>query len=110
MLRLVLTSFHVAPASSEDSRPPFSFSTTAYTRFESAPETATPILPIIPEGMPGLRVISVQFSPPSVDLNNPLPGPPLDIVYSVRNASQSAANMTLGFLRSIDRSTPAVLL
>ena len=32
----------------------------------------------------GLRVISFHVSPPSVDLNNPLPGPPLDIVYSVR--------------------------
>ena len=28
---------------------------------------------------PGLRVISVQVSPPSVDLKKPLPGPPLDI-------------------------------
>jgi hypothetical protein len=50
----------VAPASSDTNTPPFSFSTIAYTRPESAPETATPILPMIPSGIPGLRVISVQ--------------------------------------------------
>ena len=47
-------------------------------------------------------MISVHVSPPSVDLNSPLPGPPLDIVYSRRNASHSAANMIFGLLR-IDR-------
>ena len=66
--------------------------------------------PIMPAGMPGLRVMSVQVSPPSVDLNRPLPGPPLDIVYSVRNASHIAAKITLGLLRSIQRSTAPVLL
>src|SRR5580765_8124994 len=75
-------------------------------RFESAPDTATPILPSTPFGNPGLRVISIQCSPPSVDLNNPLPGPPLDIWYSTRYASQSAANITLGFRRSIATSMP----
>ena len=43
------------------------------------------------DGMPGFRVISVHVSPPSVLLNIPLPGPPEDIVYSLRKASQSAA-------------------
>ena len=33
---------------------------------------------------PGLRVISVQWSPPSVDLNRPLRGPPLGQVQGVR--------------------------
>ena len=41
--------------------------------------------------MPGLRVISVQVAPPSTDLNMPLPGPPEDMVYSLRKACQSAA-------------------
>jgi hypothetical protein len=34
--------------------------------------------------MPGLRVSSVHVSPPSVVLNSPLPGPPLDIWYDTR--------------------------
>ena len=79
-------------------------------RFESAPDTATPILPSTPFGNPGLRVISVQCSPPSVDLNNPLPGPPLDIWYSTRYASQSAANITLGLCGSMEMSTPPVFV
>src|SRR5215510_11490182 len=106
MLRLLLLSAHVAPASLDANNPPFSFSTSAYTRLESAPDTETPILPMVPAGKPGLRVISVHVSPPSVDLNNPLPGPPLDIWYSTRYASQSAANITLGFFRSIATSMP----
>ena len=56
-----------------------------------------------------LRVISFHVSPPSVDLNRPLPGPPLDIWYSTRYASHSAANITFGFLRSIAMSTAPVL-
>ena len=53
-----------------------------------------------PAGRPGLRVISVQVSPPSVLLNKPLPGPPLDIWYSLRYASHSAAYITFGLERS----------
>src|SRR6476469_1036405 len=79
-------------------------------RLESAPETATPMRPTTPEGMPGLRVISVHVSPPSVDLNRPLPGPPLDIWYSTRYASHRAAKITFGFFRSRARSTAPVLL
>src|SRR3954470_473753 len=77
-------------------------------RLESAPDTATPILPTRPDGSPGLRVISVQCSPPSVDLNRPLPGPPLDIWYSTRYASHSAARSTFGLWGSIAMSTPPV--
>ena len=56
-----------------------------------------PILPTSPcAGSPGLRVISFHVSPPSVDLKKPLPGPPLDIWYSTRYASQSAAYITSG--------------
>src|SRR5438128_1247515 len=74
MVRASFTSFHVAPASSELKRPPFSFSTSVYTRFESAPDTDTPIFPTTPAGKPALRVISFHVSPPSVDLNTPSPG------------------------------------
>src|SRR5215813_5907952 len=68
------------------------------------------ILPTTPCGSPGLRVISRHVSPPSVDLKRPLPGPPLDIWYSIRYASQSAANITFGLRRSICTSTAPVLL
>jgi hypothetical protein len=52
-------------------------------RLESA-ETATPILPSMPEGRPGLRVMSFQVSPPSVDLKSLLAGPPLESDQGVR--------------------------
>ncbi len=68
-----------------------------------------PMRPIIPDGIPGLRVISFHVSPPSVDLKRPLPGPPLDIVYSLRNASHIAAYITFGFVRSMAMSIAAVL-
>ena len=42
--------------------------TKAHTRPGLAGEAATPILPSTPSGMPGLRVISAQVSPPSTDL------------------------------------------
>src|SRR6266705_4163720 len=67
------------------------------------------ILPTSPCGSPGLRVISRHVSPPSVDLYRPLPGPPLDIWYSTRYASHSAANITFGFRRSIATSAAPVL-
>src|SRR5688572_9604761 len=63
----------------------------------------------MPAGMPGLRVISVHVSPPSVDLKRPDPGPPLDIVNSLRNASHNAAYITFGLFGSIERSTAPVI-
>ena len=54
-------------------------------------------------------MISVHVSPPSVDLNRPLPGPPLDICHSLRYASHSAAYMTFGLCGSIEMSTAPVL-
>ncbi len=60
--------------------------------------------PTSPDGMPGLRVISVHVSPPSVLLNSPLPGPPDDIWYSLRYASHNEAYSTLGLLRSMTMS------
>src|ERR1041385_5792878 len=97
MLRFEFYSFHVAPASSEMNRPPFSFSTSAYTRVGSAEDTATPILPSMPDGSPRARVMSVHASPPSVDFHRLEPGPPLDICHSFRYASHSAAYITFGF-------------
>src|SRR5205814_2729668 len=80
-------------------------------RRDSAPEIETQILPTTPLGKPGLRVISVHVSPPFVDLNRPLPGPPLDSDHGVRYASHIEANNTLGFCGSMTTSTaPARLL
>ncbi len=42
-------------------------------------ETVMFILPRTPVGKPLFRVISVQVSPPSIDLNKPPPSPPLSI-------------------------------
>ena len=64
----------------------------AHTRPAFTGEAATPILPRIPFcGMPWLRVMSVQVSPPSVDFQIPLPGPPLLSDQKVRCASQVVA-------------------
>src|SRR5258705_4131948 len=65
--------------------------------------------PMTPDGSPVARVISVHVSPPSVDLKRPEPGPPLDIVYSFRKASHSAAYITLGVVRLKAMSIAAVL-
>src|SRR6476646_7906925 len=75
----------------------------------SAPDTETPTLPQIGFGRPGFFVISVQCSPPSVDLNRPLPGPPLDSECGVRETSQRPASSTSGLFGSIDTSTAPVL-
>src|SRR3954469_1799941 len=63
----------------------------------------------MPAGKPGLRVISVQCSPPSVDLYRPDPGPPDDISHSLRCASHIAAYMMSGLFGSMLMSTPPVL-
>src|SRR5688500_17795841 len=97
--------FHVAPASSDRKTPPSAASISAYTRFGSAAETETPIFPQIAGGRPGFLDRSVHVLPPSVVLNSPLPGPPLDIEWGVRNTSQNPAYSTSGLLASIVRST-----
>ena len=63
----------------------------AHSRLEFAPEIVIPMLPQMPLGSPGLRVSSVQWSPPSVVLNNPLPLPPDDSSHGVRPACQNPA-------------------
>ena len=82
--RCSLTLVQVWPPLSERNTPPSSASTIAQTRSGFAGETVMPTLPTIPLGKPGLRVISVQVSPPSVDLKMPLPGPPLSSVQGLR--------------------------
>jgi hypothetical protein len=80
----------------------------AYTRFVSAPDTDTPILPQSGGGSPAFFVSSVQVLPPSVVLNRPLPGPPLDSECGVRNTSHKPAYSTSGFRGSMLRSTAPV--
>ena len=41
-------------------------------------------MPSVPFGMPLLREISFQVSPPSVDFQSAQPSPPLSNVYGVR--------------------------
>src|ERR1035437_11178282 len=77
----------------------------AQTRFGFTGETATPMLPSVPVGSPGLRLMFVQFSPASVDLNNPLPAPPDTSFHGVRYACHTAAYKTLESDGSIERST-----
>src|SRR5688500_12787936 len=81
----------------------------AYTRAGSAADTVTPTLPQIVGGRPGFFVSSVQVLPPSVVLNRPPPGPPLESECGVRNTSQNPAYRTSGFFASIVRSTAPVL-
>ena len=70
-----------------------------------------PTIPIVPFGNPGLRVISVHVSPPSVDLKMPLPGPPLSSVQGLRETSHKPAYITLGFVGSMIKSqAPALSL
>src|SRR5262245_62620309 len=54
--------------------------------------------------MPGLLVISVQVSPPAVDLYSPLSGPPLVRLQKLRRTCQIAAYRKRGLLGSRDRS------
>src|SRR5512146_259576 len=104
-----LRSDHVAPASSDRYTPPLgSFAISAQTRFGLAGEIAMPTLPMIPVGNPGLRVISVQCSPPSVVLKMPPPAPPLIRSHGLRPACQSAAYRTSGLLGSITSSIAPV--
>ena len=94
----------VSPLSSERYSPRSSDSTMANTRPVLAGDAATPMRPFTPPGSPGLSVMSVQVSPPSVDRYIPLSGPPLVKVCGSRWACQNAANMFRGLLGSIDRS------
>ena len=88
-----------------------SASTIAHTRSPFLGDTVTPIRPFIPLGMPGLSVNSVQVSPPSVDLNRPLSGPPLINSHGFRSTCQKAAYRMRGLDGSIAISmAPALSL
>src|SRR6185436_2180082 len=80
----------------------------AYTRLEFTADTEMPMSPQIPCGSPGLRVISVQVSPPSVVLNIPEPAPPDTSIHGRRYACQKPAYRTFGLFGSITRSTTPV--
>ena len=88
---LSLTRSHVSPPSSESSSTPSSCSTMAQTRPDLAGDAATPMRPLIPSGMPGLSVRSVQVSPPSVDRHSPLSGPAPTRLQGVRSTCHIAA-------------------
>ena len=90
-MRSSLIRSQVAPPSSERKSPPSSASTMAQTRSARAGETATPILPLSPAGKPGLPLRSCQLSPPSVERQSPLSGPPLERLQGWRSVSQNAA-------------------
>src|SRR5450756_1508836 len=109
MRRSSLTSFQVAPASSDMKMPPSFASMIAYRRLLSAPDDETPTLPQIGLGRPGFFVISVHVVPPSVLLNRPLPDPPLESECGVRKTSHMPAYRTSGFFWSMARSTAPVL-
>src|SRR4051812_44306044 len=109
MRRSSLTSFHDTPASSDMKMPPSFASTIAHSRLLSAPETAIPTLPHSGLGSPGFFVSSVQVLPPSVVLNRPLPGPPLENECGVRKTSHNPAYRMSGFFGSMTRSTAPVL-
>ena len=70
---------------------------------------ATPIRPLIPLGRPGFSLMSVQVSPPSVDLYRPLSGPPLCMFQGLRRASNMAAKRMRGLLGSMEMSTAPAL-
>src|SRR3989339_105104 len=83
-----------------------SLSINAYTLSEFAGLTAIAILPIS-LGKPLLNFS--QLAPPSVDLYNPLPGPPLITFQGSLPWSHMAAYNMLGFFASMDNSAHPVL-
>src|SRR5439155_5656421 len=104
-----LVRVQLAPPSSERNSPPESASTSAHTRSWSKGETARPSFPMSPLGRPLLRVISVQLSPPSVDLKNPLPAPPETSSQGRRTACHSPAYRMRGLTASSAKSIAPVL-
>src|SRR5437763_1780646 len=64
----------------------------AHTRSGFTGETVTPMRPMTPRGSPGLREMSVQLSPPSVDFHSP---PAFDALPRT-HASPIPAWITLG--------------
>ena len=69
---------------------------------------STPILPNGLSGMPGLKVISFQVSPPSIVFHRPLRPPPAFIPHGVRWNLHIDANRMRGFDGSMVRSVAPV--
>src|SRR5438874_768267 len=109
MRRSSFASFHVTPASSDMKIPPSFASTMAKRRLLWAPDTLTPTLPHRGLGRPVFLVSSVHVVPPSVLLNRPPPGPPLERECGVRDTSQRPAYSTSGLFGSMARSTAPIL-
>src|SRR5207247_9579274 len=78
MYWLASSAFQLAPPSSERNNPLFFDSIIAYTTCGLDGATATAMRPYGLAGRPLLLawISSLQCSPPSVDLNSPLPDPP----------------------------------
>src|ERR1700676_5595107 len=93
------TSAQCSPPSSERYNPPAFASMSAYTTFESAPETATPMRPSGPSGMP-LPSMRFQVLPSSPERYSASFAPPLLSIQGVRQPSHIAAKSTCGFLGS----------
>src|ERR1700740_1183263 len=102
-----LVSDHFAPPSSLRYSPPFFASTSAYTTFESAPETETPMRPSGPSGKP-LPSTRFQVTRSALERYRPLFSPPLLSDHGVRQPSHIAAKRMCGFLGSKTISMPPV--
>src|SRR5215470_2910088 len=104
-----LMRIQLSPPSSERNSPPSFDSIRAYTRLGSAPETDTPMRPMIPEGKPWPSR-RVHVAPPSIDLYNPLLAPPLLRLHGLRYTSHKDAKRVLALLGSKTTSIAPVLL
>src|SRR5437667_11839268 len=111
MRESVPTSDQLSPPSSERYSPDFPSraSINAYTRRLSDRAIAIPTLPHSPAGNP-LPLICFQVRPPSADLYNPLPGPPIGgyVLHGGRRICHSAAKTICGLAGSIVTSTAPV--
>ena len=76
-----VSSSQLFPPSSERNRPPFRDSMSAHTLPGLAGDAATPILPMMPSGIPGRDEMSSHVSPPSVERYRPLSSPPLSCIH-----------------------------
>src|SRR6266849_8662769 len=98
MYELASSLTHFLPPSSERKSALCLDSIMAYTTFGLDGATASAILPYGFSGRPSLfaAVSSVQWSPPSVVLNRPLPGPPERKVQPWRRKSHMLAYSVFG--------------
>src|SRR5215510_9349845 len=106
--RSQLTTFHVAPASSDrQTEPWFDVWISAYIRLLSDGAICTSILPTSGFGRPFVSFVHV--APPSFVICTPLPGPPLNCPHVCCSACHMPARRMLGFFASIERPEHPVL-